>query len=63
MNYVKEYEELMRKNIPDGVSMPEESVMQRADRRYKRLVERGIIRREEPFIATSTTVSDVTFNR
>lgn len=61
MNYVKEYQDLMQKNIPAAAH--EESAMQRADRRYKRLVERGIIHKEEPFIVTSTTVSDVTFNR
>lgn len=60
MNYTKEYEELMRtRKVYDS----KESVMQRADRRYKRLIERGIITKEEPFIVTGSTNIKIEINK
>lgn len=60
MDYTLEYERLMKKR---DTRTTEETAMQRADRRYKQLIEKGILRREEPFVVMSTTVSKTTFNR
>ena len=60
MDYVKEYIMLLNSQKP---SCSTDSVMQRADKRYKRLVEKGIIVKEDPFIATNETISNVSINK
>lgn len=60
MDYVKEYTKLIqsKKKVYN-----EDTAMQRADRRYKKLLKRGIITKEEPFIVSNVVPSDIRFNR
>lgn len=60
MDYVKEYTKLIQsKKKADN----EDTVMQRADKRYRRLLKRGIIIKEEPFVVSNAMLPDIKFNR
>lgn len=60
MDYVKEYTKLIQSKKQNN---NEDTTMQRADKRYKRLLKRGIITKEEPFIISNVVPSDIRFNR
>lgn len=60
MDYVKEYTKLIQSKKQNN---NEDTAMQRADKRYKRLLKRGIITKEEPFVVSNAVLPDVRFNR